>query len=161
NDGTMTVNVDGGNQVNDTVLFPGVADQGDVFQISYGDNNTTNAFLLRAGASDFTRVNVTGVGHTNVDGGGGAAGDVLSRFGTTGPDTFLADPTSALSGSILVGSKPAIGYFGLGTGGSEIDLVGDPAGATGATDTVLVNGTVDPDTYTYTPSSIGDGVLDL
>ena len=164
NDGSVTINVTGGDSVSDTVFVPGVTGASDLFQVANGTGGTTNVFATRAGALKFTAINLKKIGHLDINGGGGSGNDLVEVFGTPGNDAFTVTPADALDGTVALAGYPFIGYAALGSGAgggnSTVDLIGDP-NLTGQTDTVKVAGTAAADTYTYTPTATESGFLGL
>ena len=163
NDGSLTVDVDGGSDsFADGISIPGVAGAAD--QFIYVAGNLTNAasvFSQRGGALGITRMNLTGVDNVSFDGGGGAGTDILRALGSPGVDSFIASANSAIAGQIAIGSYPAISYANLGTGISRIILVNDGIGSGSNLDSALIQETAVADANVWTPASNTSGTLDL
>ena len=161
NDGSLKVNVDGGNDaVNDFVGFLGTAGAGDAFAVHQGSaNNSATVLADRAPAAAQTHVNVTRMETLAFDGLGGAGSDSLAVFGTDASNVFTVQTSSAFAGLIGVDNFPNLSYlnFGTGAGGgfSSVNLSGDAFGgvAQSGNDTVRFVGTTVADAFAYTPST--------
>ncbi len=115
-DGSVPLNVVSSSPLA-TVRLLGTTNAADLFEVGQGGTNgTTTAFVLRAGNSRSTTVNVTGAGHLGIDGGGGTGRDTVVVFGTTGNDSFTVRPTDATDGSVTLAGYPSIDYSALGVG---------------------------------------------
>ena len=164
NDGSLTVDIDGGSDsFADGIVIPGVAGASDRLDYVAGSSSYEASLLaLRSGAATFTRVNLANVDNVDFDGAGGAGTDLLQVFGTPGVDSFDVTPTSAIAGRIAVGSFPAIAYANLGTATSAINLVNEGVPGPGTNlDSVAIRGTAAVDAYVWTAVSATNGTLGL
>jgi hypothetical protein len=157
NDGSLKINVDGGdpgtNALALTVL--GVAGSPDVFSVTPGPTNDSGSVLVtRSGAAAPTKINYSRTKSVTFDGGGGVGVDSLTVNGGGGNDVFtVIQPTSVPTpGQVQLDSNAVIGYQNFGSGASTVNLVGN-----GGNDTAIVDGTAAADTVTITPTAADAG----
>jgi Ca2+-binding RTX toxin-like protein len=157
--GNVAINVDGGaDSFLDTVIFPGVADAGDLFEVFDGAAGSATTVLAARSGSATTRVNLTGTDQIVIDGGGGAGADTIQFFAPAGVNTYLVTAASASAGAVSVNADPTVRYTGLGTDGSSIGLLNDVLGGS-TTASVTVTGTAAPHSYTYSPTDATSAAL--
>ena len=161
-DGSLTINVDGGTDSQaDRIELPGNNNGSDQFEFVPG-SSTSDATVRShlAGALLPTTVNLHNVDSIFVNGGAGTGTDRLRVSGTTGVDQTTVRPTTALAGTVTIGSYPTINYSGLGSTGSTLELLSDTT-LTGPDDSLKVVGTNGADVYGWTPTSVADASLTL
>ena len=175
NDGSLTVNVDGGNDAAvDGVDFLGTLDAADTFSVQQGSAaNAATVSAQRFAATGVggaaTQVNLTNVNLIDLDGGAGTGSDSITVAGTSASNTFTVQSGvgDGISGLIGVDNFPNVFYFNLGSGivggaFSSVSLTGgrfDAIAGTQGIDAIQVTGTPGADAFTYTPTGANAGTL--
>ena len=140
NDGSLTVDVDGGLPTgSDTLVLLGTAGS-DAFTVTPGATSDSGlATAETSGATAATVINFQGMEHILVDGGVGS--DSLTVNGTSRPDTFTLTGTCLGAGLLEVSGAPSIAFDHFGSGSS-----------------IALNGGAGDDTFSVTPLATSWGV---
>ncbi|QDU29976.1 hypothetical protein ETAA8_50940 [Anatilimnocola aggregata] len=177
NDGSVTVNVDGGSPTGvggntdiDSVSVFGLTDGADNFIYSVGATNDSGRLAVtRSGAAAATIVNFINTERVDIEGQGGTGADTVTVNATSANDSIAFNGINATDGNLVINGTPLVALLGLGSGASsltinalggddEISVAAGPFAATGgitvnggdptASDTVVVVGTAAADAVT-------------
>ena len=181
------LNIDGGNPTNnplasDVIVIPATAGVADLFTLTPGATADAGAIASTINGTPRAAVSFKNVEGVNLELGGGAAADVLTMQGTGGNNAFTLVGTGASSGTARVDAGPLLTFTGLGSAGSDINLVGlggddlfsvthfanwqvddvnIDGGAPSASDAFQLSGTGGIDGFNYTANSANGGQIDL
>ena len=181
-DGSLKVNVDGGNPPgSDTIVLPGTINASDAFTVTPGATSDAGVILSDlAAVGPATTMNFVNIEAISIDGGGGTGDDAVTVNGTGAGNAVTVNATGTLAGNVRVDAGPLVSFANLGTGaGSKLavnTLGGDDAivvnhaanwnlptvaidaGAPNGSDSVRIVGdnTVN-DTFTYTSTGPNAG----
>jgi Ca2+-binding RTX toxin-like protein len=181
------LNIDGGNPTNnplasDIIVIQGTAGFVDLFTVTPGATADAGAIASTINGTPRAAVSFKNLEGVNLNLGGGAAADVLTMQGTGANNAFTLVATAADSGTARVDAGPLVTFTGLGTAGSDINLVGlggddqfsvthlanwqvedvnIDGGAPSASDAFQLSGTAGVDAIAYTATSANSGLIDL
>lgn len=159
-DGSLRIQIDGGvDAQTDVVTVLGTVNGNDLFgAIAGSDTSELDVYFGKTESGNETVANLHNVDGVVFDGKGGTNPDLLFLIGSTNGETIHLKPESATQGTVNLGAYPAIAYQNLGSSGSSIIVMSNAENLPPA-DSVIITGTANADSYTWTPNAVNDGTL--